>query len=112
MSSGNDFSHSIQRAQKTHVSTKVDYKSHSLFGTHRKRTCQEKLPQASNSVRHSQKVHMLIKIDLKSRTLLGLDTDRRSVDFRSYLRTLSLRRVNSSLALDSTLGYSSFLLLL
>ena len=36
MSSENDFSHYVQRAQKTHMSIKVDYKSHSLFDTHRK----------------------------------------------------------------------------
>ena len=33
----------IQRAQKTHMSIKVDYKCHSLFGKHRKRTCQVRL---------------------------------------------------------------------
>ena len=72
MLSENDFSHSIQRAQKTHLSTEVDYKSHSLFGTQRKRTCQERL----HSIGHAQKVQMLIRIDLKSRTVFGLDTDR------------------------------------
>ena len=72
MSSENDFSHSIQHAQKMHLSTKVDYKSHSLFGTQRKRTCQERL----HSIGHAQKVQMLIRIDLKSRTVFGLDTDR------------------------------------
>ena len=76
MLSENDFSHSIQRAQKTHLSTKVDYKSHSLFGTQKKRTCQVRLPQVSHSIGHAQKVQMLIKIDLKSRTVFGLDTDR------------------------------------
>ena len=33
----------IQRAQKTHMSIKVDHKCHSLFGEHRKRTCQVRL---------------------------------------------------------------------
>ena len=75
MSSENDFSDSVQRAQKTHMSIKVDYKSHSLFGTHRKRKRQVRLPQVWYKFGHAQKVHMLIKIELKSRTLFGLDTD-------------------------------------
>ena len=43
MSSENDLSHSIWCGQKTHMSIKVDYKSHSLIGTHRTRTCQVRL---------------------------------------------------------------------
>ena len=30
--------HSIQHAQKTHMSSKTDFSSHTLFSTHRKRT--------------------------------------------------------------------------
>ena len=76
MSGENDMSNSIPRAQKTHMSIKVDFKSHTLFGTHRKRICQVKLPQVSYSIRHAQKVYMLSKIDLKSRTLLGTHSTR------------------------------------
>ena len=80
-------SFSIRHAQKTHL----------------------RLPQVSDSIRHAQEVHMLSKIDLKSRTLLGLYTEKRFVYLLSYFRTLSLGRMNCSLALDSTLWYSSFL---
>ena len=54
-------------------------------------------------IRHAQEVHMLSKIDLKFRTLLGLYTDKRFVYLLSYFTTLSLGRMNCSLALDSTL---------
>ena len=33
MSSVNDFLHSVQRTQKTHMSNKIDFKSRTLFGT-------------------------------------------------------------------------------
>ena len=46
---------------------------------------------------------MLSKIDLKFRTLLGLYTDKRFVYLLFYFTTLSLGRMNCSLALDSTL---------
>ena len=83
----------IQRAQKTHMSIKVDYKCHSLFGKHRK-------THMSSKIGHAHKVYMSSKIDLKSRTLFGLGTDRRCLDFLSYFKTLSLGRMNSSFAMD------------
>ena len=51
---------------------RTNYWCHTLFDTHRKRSCQVRLTSSpALYFRHAQKTHMLRKIDRKSRTLLG-----------------------------------------
>ena len=96
----------IQRAQKTHMSIKVDYKCHSLFGKHRKRTCQVRLG-----------THRKCTCQVRLTSSLALYSDSAQTEdvwiFFPILR-LSLGRMNSSFTLDrhgdKTLFFISLLL--
>ena len=47
----------------------IDFKSRTLFGTHRNLKCQ--VTDMSHSIRRAQKTHMSVKVDYESHSLFG-----------------------------------------
>ena len=75
---------------ETHISRKIDFKSRTLFDTHRKRTCRARLPQVAHYIRRAQKTHM--SSEIATLTLLLYSARKKKRTCHVLFRSLEISR--------------------